>query len=338
MGYTDSPDYYVNDRDRQPLIFGDHTRIFYIPEDNFSIADNVKVLSLPAEISREAILYLTSAWKKAIPCFGYARHWQYAKEAMPILPLKINGELDFSYMEQYVRELEAERVRELEAERVRELEVYLVASGLNNYQLYDNEKEILTCKIKFKTFKIGELFEKLPTKFLVKGANKFKAVSAKYDSNYCVPTVYAKFGDNGIMYWSKRGDFTTYKNVLSVIYNGAIAAGLVYAQEECAVLAEAYVINLKNKYGPQSFNSLLYMASVIKNTIYPLYSRDLLAVWGRVQKDIICLPVNLDSEPDFSYMDAYIGALKKVAIKDVVDWKDRELAALKSVIGESIRQ
>lgn len=166
---------------------------------------------------------------------------------------------------------------------------------------------------------IGELFEQLPAKCLVKHANKYELVSSTYSNDYCVPTVYAKFGDNGIMYWSKRGDFSTYQNVLSVIYNGAIAAGLVYAQEECAILAESYVIALQKKYGKQSFNTLLYISSVMKNTIYPLYSRDLLAVWSRVQKNIIYLPVNNDNEIDFLYMNSYIEAIKKITIKGIVE-------------------
>ena len=34
------------------------------------------------------------------------------------------------------------------------------------------------------------------------------------------------------MYWGKEGDFTTYENVISIIYNGAIATGKVYTQKE----------------------------------------------------------------------------------------------------------
>lgn len=51
-----------------------------------------------------------------------------------IVPYK-NNRIASEYIEQYVRELEAERIRELEA--------YLLASGLNDYKLSKTEADIL---------------------------------------------------------------------------------------------------------------------------------------------------------------------------------------------------
>ncbi|MGP1527278.1 MAG: hypothetical protein ACTTIV_00210 [Campylobacter sp.] len=64
--------------------------------------------------------------------------------------------------------------------------------------------------------KIGDLFEKLPAPYVGKG-NKFEAVSKEKTDEYCIPVVYAKFGDNGIMYWAKQGDFITQKCVIRYI-------------------------------------------------------------------------------------------------------------------------
>lgn len=71
------------------------------------------------------------------------------------------------------------------------------------------------------------MFEKLSAKFLGKG-DKFKAVSKIKTTEFFVPVVYCKFGDNGIMYWAKKNDFETYKNVISIVYNGVIATGKVF--------------------------------------------------------------------------------------------------------------
>ena len=57
------------------------------------------------------------------------------------LPLKENAlafsnpcdnikNIDFDFMESFIRELEEERIRELEEERIRELNAYLLATGL----------------------------------------------------------------------------------------------------------------------------------------------------------------------------------------------------------------
>ena len=51
-----------------------------------------------------------------------------------ILPF-INGNINFSYMEKFIEELEAERIEELEA--------YLVATGLKDYHLTKYDENIL---------------------------------------------------------------------------------------------------------------------------------------------------------------------------------------------------
>lgn len=45
-------------------------------------------------------------------------------------------DIDFEYMQ--------ERIAELEQERIAELDAYLVASGLDDYELTDEDKEILS--------------------------------------------------------------------------------------------------------------------------------------------------------------------------------------------------
>lgn len=151
-------------------------------------------------------------------------------------------------------------------------------------------------------------------------------------SEFHIPVVYAKFGDNGIMYWGRKNKFTTYENVISIVYNGAIAAGKVYAQEEpTGILAESYFIQYK--YGQVSFRANLYISQVIEHKIYPIYSRENLAIWnGRVENEIIDLPVTPDGEPDFDYMERYIRAIEKLTIADVVKYKVKVIDTTKKLV------
>ena len=158
IGYCNKePNYIVNDTIPLYLIFGDHTRTMNIVENSFCIADNVKVL-IPKYNSIKILLYISTVWKKAIPNLGYARHWTKAKNVLIILPTKTNGLIDLEFIEKYISELEEERISELEEERISELTAYLKVSGLDNYELSDEEKNILNQfkinKIKFKHDKI----------------------------------------------------------------------------------------------------------------------------------------------------------------------------------------
>lgn len=167
-------------------------------------------------------------------------------------------------------------------------------------------------QVKFKRFIMHDIFEPLK----VIKAKKSEVRNFK-SSEFCVPVVYAKFGNNGIMYWGRKNQFTTYENVISIVYNGAIAAGKVYAQEEpTGILAESYFI--RYKYKQVSFRANLYMSQVIEHKIYPIYSRENLAIWnGRVENESIDLPITSDGKPDFDYMEDYIKELEEDRIKEL---------------------
>lgn len=161
----------------------------------------------------------------------------------------------------------------------------------------------------WKPFRIGDLFEKLDTSYLGKGKKK-DAVRKEPDEEFCVPLTYAKRYNNGIMYWGRRGEFKTYSKVLSIIYNGAVSAGRVYAQaEETGVLAESYMIRLKS--AQVSFNTYLFLQRIIEKCIYTRYSYSDLAIWSSVQNDTVWLPVDESGEPDWTYMDEYMSAVMK---------------------------
>ncbi|MCQ3827812.1 restriction endonuclease subunit M, partial [Streptococcus agalactiae] len=74
------------------------------------------------------------------------------------LPTKA-GQIDFDFMESFIAELEAERIAELEAERIAELSAYLKVSGLDNYELSDEELKALRDydSMEWREYKLGEL-------------------------------------------------------------------------------------------------------------------------------------------------------------------------------------
>lgn len=53
-------------------------------------------------------------------------------------------DIDFGYMQECIAELEQERIAELEQERIVELDAYFIASGLDDYELTNEDKKILS--------------------------------------------------------------------------------------------------------------------------------------------------------------------------------------------------
>lgn len=360
LGYVDrKPLYIVTKNCPVYLVFGDHTKTMNIVRRSFCVMDNVKVLIPKINMSDNVLLFITTVWKKSIPDLGYARHWSAAKIAKISLPvikhLDPNHEytiddIDWQYMEERIKELEKERIKELEEERIKELDAYLKAANLDDYELTDEDKEILSLyrkstlnengsleddngniTVRLKTFPIGSIFKRVFAKCKKDSFNKQKDTSTVPNHEFCVPLVNAKLGDNGIMFYGRKSEWDTQEMCIDIIQNGAVATGKVYAQPHpVAVLWDAYLV--KPVQGVHSKATLLYLAKCIEKITKEKFSYDKKAVWERVKECKITLPVTPDGEPDFDYMERYIKAIKKLTIKDVVKYKDKVINTMKKIV------
>ena len=222
------------------------------------------------------------------------KEWTYSnmgnkdklKDTIIKLPVNKNNEPDWKYMESYMKNIMQESEKNIE-----------------------NLQNINTSKMKinlsnWKSFKIGFLFEPLKTGFIGSG-KKIGSATKKPDKEHTIPLTCAKYGDNGIMYWGKKGDFITHSNILAVIRDGAVATGMVYAEkDETGVYSHGYFIKLKNY--DVSFEVNLYLSCILTKTIYPKYTRDDTCIWERIQEDEILLPVSSNNEPNWEYMENYM--------------------------------
>lgn len=229
----------------------------------------------------------------------------------------LNGKIAFDYMESVIRELQNESIVKLNA--------YLKSSGLENTELTQEEKsavlKLRSGDVKWKEFKVGELFEHLQAPYLGKNPRQ-ENVSRIKNKEFNTPVICAKRGDNGIMYWGREKDFTTYGNVLSVIYNGAIAAGLVYAQKDpVGIFTDSYLIRYKDKN--VTFRQNLFLKTTLQKVIYEKYTRELKAVWKRVSENGIILPITTSGEIDWDFMQNLISAECRLAIRGVIERKDK---------------
>ena len=334
------------------LVFGDHTRTMNIVHEDFCVMDNVKVLVPLVMMSDEVLLYITTCWKKAIPNLGYARHWSVAKTARFELPVIESPDPDHKYTVndidwQYMQE----RISELEQERISELDAYLAASGLDDYELTDEDKKILALspesasdesdaseadfgngQVVFKAFKVRDVFNKVEAKCKKADFDKRRDTSTVPNEEYCIPLVNAKVGDNGIMFYGRKSDWNTQEMCIDVIQNGAVATGTVYAQPQAVgVLWDAYLI--KPMVEAKSVEVLLYMAKCIEKITKEQFSYDKKATWDRVKLCEVSLPVTSDGNINFDYMERYIRAIEKLTIADVVKYKDKLIATTRRVVG-----
>ena len=256
-------------------------------------------------------------------------------------------------------------------DRVAELENYLIASGLNDYKLTEEDKSVLAAKLvdggalsqnsistdgclkEGRKFRIGNLFKKMSAPYLGKG-RKQDNVSKVRTSEFNLPLINCKYGNNGIMYYGREKDFRSYESVLTIIYNGPPTEGQVYYQEKIGVYTDAYIVKLKSKEMSKELG--LYLTSAMNQSIHnhqkKKYSRGYKAIWtGRVENDDILLPIQISHDgkpiidpdrtyhpdgyiPDWEYMEKYIKATEKEIIKEVVLYKDEVIEKAKEIAGK----
>ena len=163
----------------------------------------------------------------------------------------------------------------------------------------------------WKKFLVGDLFEKLRLRSK-DHFSKNRDVSRVRSDEFSLPLVNAKHGNNGIMYYARPSDFEGESMTLDVVYNGAVAAGDVYPQpQKTGVLCDAYLIRLKDVHVCPAV--LCFLATVLQKTIKHKYGYDEKAVWDKIKKETILLPVCESGEPNWDWMRDFIIKVGKQA-------------------------
>lgn len=307
IGYTKHPEFICDKEHPIYITFGDHTRTFNIAKKSFSVLDNVKVL-LPIINNYRSLLWIITAWQKKIPNLGYARHWKIAKNCIIQLPIKY-GHIDFDFMESFVAELEARRVDELEA--------YLLATGLKDYTLTEEERNALENykTLKWSTYNLEELFGKSTRGKRLKGENR---VPGK------LPFVTAGEADEGISAFIGNKVEIFESNTTTIdMFGSAKYRTYRYGADDHVAVVHTESLPIK---------AAIFVTSAIHKAAHTgefNYGHNFYA------KDADVLNIKLPAKgdiPDYEFMENYISAIQKLVIRDVVLYADSKIKATKSVI------
>ena len=324
--------------DREAKVFDSNTITIdfwgnaYYRDFEYKMATHNHVFSLSGDVikNRNIGLYLVSTMSYMRKLFSYNNMgtWSKIKEQYIHLPITKKGNIDFVYMES--------RIREMEESRIREMEAYLKAAGFEDCELTEEEENALKKmgSVKTNEFAIGDLYDKV--KLENKTFDKRKDSRQIPDSQYSLPLVNAKHGDNGIMYYGDPNIFDSIEMTIDIVQNGAIATGDVYPQpQRTGILWDAYLIQASNHQ--DNAETLLYFSTAIAKSIKKKYTYDNKAYWEQVKEDKINLPITPSGEIDYMFMESYIRAQEKLAIQRVKDWRDKEIATTKNITNRDLK-
>lgn len=306
------------------LSFAQDTFSVFYQQKNFFTGNKVKVLKPKFILNRQNANFFVCSFNKVLSDFswGVCSDVNFIKNLKLTLPATPDGTPDFSYMERYICELEQAFVSELAA--------YLRAAGLENYDLTAAEQTALddfkNGKIRFKKFKIGDLFDIHPTK-------AYKLTNADLlNINGKTPVVSNTSLNNGIIGFSalpptEQGNIITYSDTTTsdgIFYQPADFIGYPHIQ--------GLYPHQKNKWFEKS---LLYFVSLFRKSAAGRFDYTNKFNRKTAAELAVTLPATSDGTPDFFYMESFITAQQKLAIKDVVLWKNKVISTTKKVINES---
>ena len=330
-GYVIEDPSHLNDGNT--LSFAQDTfSVFYQAQPYFT-GNKVKIL-MPkfAEFNSKIALYMVSNFNHVLQdcTWGLGSNVNSISEIKIILPT-LGGEINFSFMEKFIEELERERVEELERERVEELDAYLRATGLKNYELTQSEKSALAKFDEFnrrggvaKKFKIGDLFKVVSNPQLNKESFHF---SDNGEYPYFTRTVL----NNGI------AGYVDYLDEKHKINGNSLAVGMLGMQffyMEKDFYAGQFTKTIYPKFDNFNKDIAQYFICWL-NKKQNFYQSHLVRDFERLFNETkILLPISENGEIDYKYMENFIKAIEKLVIKDVVLWADKKIEATKNVINK----
>lgn len=283
----------------------------------------VRKITPKIEIKESSILFFTTLLNKQKPRLlsVLVRDVDSTFRATKIYLPTFDGKIDFDFMESFIAELEAQRISELST--------YLKASGFDNYELSKEELDALQEFSKlgddnWGTYTMGNLFEKVSTKKL---PYKAKELPKQPIEDYVLPCLTSSFQNQGLNYYAPKTGATVINNVISLPSNSDVYRAY-YQSRDFTVLSDSYAIRWKLEENKPTPNQYLFMVMCInKVTDLPIYSyKNKLGGWNVVKHKDIRLPEK-NGKIDFAFMETFISAMKKIAIRNVVEHSNRKIKA-----------
>ena len=258
---------------------------------------------------------IISATRVATQNAGYDYAHKFNREAMRktsiFLPEKSKGEIDFEFIDSFVRELERARLRELEA--------YLTATGLDNYELTATDKAALNNfqYLNWQEFNVKKLFG---------DSTRGKRLKSEDRIPGSLPFVTAGEAETGVSAFIGNNVTIFSKNTTTIDMFGSAK----YRNYEYGADDHVAVVHTENleQHAAIFVTSACHKAAHTGKFDYGhnFYAKD-------ADELNIMLPVCADGKtPDFSAMEQIVAAVQKIVIADVAKYTARNLEATQQVI------
>lgn len=307
----------------------------FYQEDEFAVLqDAYAIRPIGRDIpNRECGLFLASvigARLRGNFDWSNKANWPKVRELKIKLPVIETEEIDWRYME--------ERIAELEAERIAKLEAYLAETGLNDYELTEEDKEILSTKLIDSSKQVGQSQSTISGDGCWKEAREFKVGDLFKSSTGDVDLQQKDIDNEGIYFINSGVQNCGIKgktsreakvfpaNTITIDFFG----NAYYRDFEYKLATHNHVFSLSGNC-IKNEKVGVYLATILSK-MSNLFCYNNMLTWSKLKVMHIPLPINENGAPDYDYMEKYIRAIEKLTIVNVIKYKDSMIKATKKIV------
>lgn len=264
--------------------------------------------------TKSHLLFMSSCILRSL---GHKYTWgnsvskQKIKTDFVTLPITDKGEIDFAFMDAFIRELEEERVRELAA--------YLKVSGLSDSKLSESERKALD---DFRKIKWGEFRYDMIFNHIEQGRRLKKEDQISGD----IPFVMSGVTNSGVVNYISNPVVSFPSNSLTVdIFGNVFYRSFSYG------LGDDTGAYWNDTVSYSRDNMLFFAASMARSLLGKFsYGHKLRSSQSLGFK--MLLPELASGLPDYDYMETFMRAVQKLVVKDVADYTAKHVALTKKCV------
>ena len=293
--------------------------VTYYQHDEFAVLQDAYAVTLIDRdiASPEEGLFLATVLNKAI-CdthnWNNKAGWNNIKNDKCSLPVDSSGAPDWAFMSDYVRSLEHDYVRSLDA--------YMRATGLDDYQLTEHDRQVLkeAEDKEYEEYRIGDLFV---------SENGDVDLKKEDITGRGYPLITSGVSNNGVAGLTDKPARVIPGNTITMDMFGYA----FYRPKSYKMVTHARVFSLEPLFEMNEQIGLYMTAQFAK---YPqMFSYSNMCSFNKIQDNTLSLPVTSSGSIDWAFMSDYIRVMEKLVIWDVVDWKDKKLKLTRELVDGS---
>lgn len=295
-GFVSAPDDMMT-QEGPVITIGNETAQPFVQVFSFCTGTKVNILKSKVKISRYALLFVSRCLEQHKTRFSYSftANSTRLKELSIMLPVNSKGDPDYTFMEEYMRTMEAKLLAKYKAHLDELLKLDVSCGG--GQKLADK---------KWRGFEVTELF---------------KIESGKRLESRCMkrglrPFVGAADSGNGVTNFISNTNASLDSHVLGVNYNGNGMGIGFYHPYEALFSDDVKRFHLKN-YPDDKYVMLFLKVAILKQK--PKFDYGYKFNAERMNRQRLFLPVDSNGNPDYEFMRDYMRKEERKIIVSMIE-------------------